>query len=122
MAEGFAREIGKSVMEVYSAGLMSAFVHKKAIAVMKEFGIDISAQKSKTIDEYLLRKMDFVITLCHNAEDLCPSTPPGTTRIYWPVKDPAGMLGTEEEIMNDFRRARDDIRERVQKLTEDISS
>jgi arsenate reductase len=121
MAEGFAKEIGKGVMEVYSAGLMSSVVHKRAIAVMKELGIDISDHKSKTIDEYLLREMDFVVTLCNNAEDLCPITPPETTRIYWPIKDPVGMLGTEEEIMNDFRRARDEIKEKVQKLHKNLS-
>ena len=121
MAEGFAKEIVKGVMEVYSAGLLSAVVHKKAIAVMKELGIDISEQKSKAIDESLLREMDFIVTLCNNAEDLCPSTPPETRRIYWPIKDPVGTLGTEEEIMNEFRRARDEIRERVQVLKEELS-
>jgi arsenate reductase len=121
MAEGFAKEICKGVMEVYSAGLMSAFVHKKAIAVMKELGIDISEQKSKAIDEFLLREMDFVVTLCNKAEDLCPSTPPGTRKIYRPIKDPVGMLGTEEEIMNNFRRARDEIRELIEKLYDDLS-
>jgi arsenate reductase len=120
MAEGLAKEICKGVMEIYSAGLMSAGIHKKAIAVMKELGIDISEHKSKKIDEYLLREMDFVVTLCFNAEDLCPSTPPGTRRIYWPIKDPVGMLGTEEEIMDEFRRARDEIKERVQKLKEEL--
>ena len=120
MAEGLAKEICKGVLEIYSAGLMSATIHKKAIAVMKELGIDISEQKSKTINEDLLREMDFVVTLCFNAEDLCPSTPPGTKRIYWPIKDPVGMLGTEEEIMAEFRRTRDEIKGRVQKLKEDL--
>jgi len=121
MAEGCAKEMYKGVMEVYSAGLMSASVHKKAIAVMKELGIDISGQKSKTIDKSLLGEMDLVVTLCNNAEDLCPSTPPETRRIYWPIKDPVGMLGTEEEIMNEFRRARDEINEKVKKLKDELS-
>jgi len=120
MAEGFAKDMYEGVMEVYSAGLMSATVHKKAISVMKELGIDISGQKSKAIDKSLLREMDFVVTLCNNAEDLCPSTPPETRRIYWPIKDPVGMLGTEEEIMAEFRRTRDEIKGRVQKLKEDL--
>ena len=121
MAEGFAKEIYKGVVEVYSAGLMSATVHKKAIAVMKELGINISGQKSKTIDKALLKEMDFVVTLCNNAEDLCPSTPPETRRIYWPIKDPVGTLGTEEEIMNAFRRARDEINERIKKLKDELA-
>jgi arsenate reductase len=122
MAEGFAKELGKGILEVYSAGLMSAIVHKKAIAVMKEIGIDISDQTSNTIDEMLLRDMDLVVTLCDNAEDLCPSTPPGTRRLFWPIKDPVGMLGTDEEVMNEFRRARDEILEKVRKLSDDLSS
>src|SRR4030066_40524 len=103
MAEGFAREFGRGIIEIYSAGLIAAGVHKRAIAVMKEIGIDISNQKSKVIDEDLLRKMDIVVTLCGNAEDSCPWTPPYIKRIHWPIKDPVGTTGTEEEIMNGLR-------------------
>ncbi len=122
MAEGFAKEYGKSLIEIYSAGLMAAGVHRRAAAVMKEIGIDISKQESKTIDESLLRQMDTVVTLCSYAEDLCPSTPPGIRRIHWPIKDPVGTTGTEEEIMNDFRRARDEIKERIQELIKEITA
>ncbi len=120
MAEGFAREFGKGIIEVYSAGLIAAGVHKRAIAVMKEIGIDISKQKSKVIDEGLLKKMDFIVTLCGYAEDLCPRTPPEIKRIHWPIKDPVGTIGREQEIMNEFRRARDEIKENVQKLIKEI--
>lgn len=120
MAEGFAREFGKGLIEIYSAGLMAAGVHKKAIAVMKEVGIDISNQKSEVIDEDLLRQMDIIITLCGYAEELCPWTPPLIKRIHWPIKDPVGTIGTEEEIMNEFRRARDEIKERVQMLVKEM--
>ncbi len=121
MAEGFAKEYGKGLIEIYSAGLMAAGVHKRAAAVMKEIGIDISRQESKTIDETLLRQMDVVVTLCNYAESLCPSTPSGIRRIHWPIKDPVGTIGTEEQIMNEFRRARDEIKEKVQKIIKDIS-
>lgn len=121
MAEGFAREFGKGLIEVYSAGLMAAGVHRRAIAVMKELGIDISNQKSKEIDENLLRKMDMVITLCGNAETYCPWTPPEIKRIHWPIEDPVGSIGTEEMIMKEFRRARDEIKEKVQGLIKDIA-
>jgi arsenate reductase len=120
MAEGFAREFGKGLLEAYSAGLMAVGVHKRAIAVMKEIGIDISNQKSKVIDEDLLKQMDIIVTLCGYAEDLCPRTSPEIKRIHWPIKDPVGMIGTEEEIMNEFRRARDEIKQKVQKLIEEI--
>jgi arsenate reductase len=121
MAEGFAREFGKGLIEVYSAGLFAAGVHKRAIAVMKEIGIDISKQKSKTIDEDLLKQMDIIVTLCGNAEDSCPWTPPHIKRIHWPIEDPVGTMGTEQEIMDEFRRARDEIKDKVQELVKEIN-
>jgi len=122
VAEGFAKELGKGLVEVYSAGLMAAGVQARAIAVMKEIGIDISNQKSKVIDEDFLKKMDIVVTLCGYAEDLCPRTPHEIKRIHWPIKDPVGATGTEEEIMNEFRRARDEIKEKVQTLIREITA
>lgn len=113
MAEGFARELGKGLIEPYSAGLIAAGVNPRAIAVMKEAGIDISGQKSEEINEDLLRTMDIVITLCSNAEESCPYTPTEIKRIHWPVKDPVGTIGTEEEIMKEFRRARDEIKNKM---------
>ncbi|GAB4422085.1 MAG: thioredoxin-dependent arsenate reductase [Thermodesulfovibrionales bacterium] len=120
MAEGFAREYGKGLIEPYSAGLMAAGVHPRAISVMKEIGIDISKQESKGIDESLLRTMDIVITLCGNAEASCPMTPPHIKRIHWPIDDPIGAIGSEEEIIKEFRRARDEIKEKVIKLIEEV--
>jgi arsenate reductase len=122
MAEGFAKEFGKGLIEVHSAGLMAAGVHNRAIAVMKEIGIDISNQKSKVIEEGLLKQMDIIVTLCGYAEELCPYTPPEIKRIHWPIKDPVGTIGTEQEIMNEFRHARDEIKEKVQKLIEEIAA
>src|SRR6266511_3893665 len=103
MAEGLAREFGKALIEPYSAGLFAAGVNLRAIAVMKEIGIDITRQRSKELDEKLLKNMDAVITLCANAEERCPRTPPGIKRIHWPIEDPVGSFGTEEIIMNEFR-------------------
>jgi arsenate reductase (thioredoxin) len=122
MAEGFAKEFGEGLIEVHSAGLMAVGVHRRAIAVMQEIGIDISKQKSKEIDEKLLSEMDIVVTLCGNAEETCPWTPPNIKRIHWPIKDPVGTVGTEVEIMKEFRRARDEIKERVKKLIEEIAT
>ena len=113
MAEGFARDLGKGLVEVHSAGLLAAGVHPRAIAVMKEIGIDISGQTSKTIDEDLLRTMDVVVTLCDNAAEACPRTPPEIRRLHLPIKDPVGTVGTEEKIMREFRRARDEIRDKI---------
>ena len=116
MAEGFARELGKGIIEPFSAGLMAAGLNPRASAVMKEISIDISRQKSKTIDEKLLKTMDVVITLCGNAEESCPYTPPAIERLHWPIKDPVGATGTEEEILREFRRARDEIKGKMIKL------
>ncbi len=114
MAEGFARALGKGLLDVYSAGLIAAGVHTRAVAVMKEIGIDISNQRSKEIDDVLLRDMDVVITLCDNAAEACPWTPPEIERIHWPIKDPVGTTGSEEKVMKDFRRARDEIRGKIE--------
>jgi arsenate reductase (thioredoxin) len=116
MAEGFAREFGKGIIEPFSAGLMAAGLHPRAVAVMQEIGIDISGQKSKMIDEKLLRTMDVVITLCSNAEHACPWTPPGIKRLHWPINDPVGTMGREEKIMKEFRRARDEIGAKVEQF------
>ena len=113
MAEGFARELGKDLLEPYSAGLMPSRVHPYAIRAMAEIGVDISAQTSKAIDEKLLRRMDVVITLCGHAEALCPMTPLGIKRLHWPIDDPVGAVGTKEDIQREFRRARDEIKEKI---------
>ncbi len=120
MAEGFAKEFAKGMIEVHSAGIMAAGVHKRAVAVMKEVGIDISNQQSKVIDTGLLRSMDLVVTLCGLAEEYCSQTPPDIRRIHWPIKDPVGTVGTEEYVVKDFRRARDEIKQKVEGLIKDI--
>jgi len=117
MAEGFAMELGKGCIEAYGAGLMPAgIVHPRAIAVMSEAGIDISGQKSKGIDPDLLQKMDIIVTLCGNAEASCPMTPPAIKRVHWPIDDPVGAAGSEEEIMSAFRKARDEIKGKMLEL------
>ncbi len=122
MAEGFARQLGRGIIEPYSAGLNPAGINKIAVKVMKEVGIDISNQRSKSIDMELLKKMDVIITLCDNAAESCPWTPPGIKRIHWSLKDPAKAAGTEEEIMNEFRRIRDEIEKRVKNFIEEVQN
>ena len=120
MAEGFARMLGKDLIEPFSAGVMQSEVHPKTVQVMKETGIDISNQKSKGIDESLLNEMDIIITLCSSAEAMCPMTPPRIKRIHWSIDDPKSATGTEEEVLSAFRSARDEIKKQVTKLIEDI--
>ena len=120
MAEGFAKELGKGLIEAHSAGLSPQGVNPRAVAVMKEIGIDISKQTSKPIDDELLGKMDVIVTLCDNAAEACPWTPPEIRRIHWPFKDPANAEGTEDEIMSEFRNTRDEIEQRVTALIEEV--
>ncbi|NOY64981.1 MAG: arsenate reductase ArsC [Nitrospirae bacterium] len=120
MAEGLARHIGKGFVEAYSAGLMPVGVNPFAIKVMKEIGIDISNQTSDPIEEELLRQMDVIITLCGNAEASCPATPPEIKRLHWPIDDPVGTIGTEEEVLRAFRKTRDEIREKIINFIKEI--
>jgi arsenate reductase len=120
MAEGFAREFGRGLLDVHSAGLLATRVHPRAIMVMNEAGIDISGQYSKEIEEEFLRQMDIVITLCGNAEASCPATPSVLKRLHWPINDPVGTVGSEDEILKAFRTARDEIREKVKDFIRDI--
>jgi arsenate reductase len=121
MAEGFLRALSGSSIEVRSAGIFPAGLHPRAVAVMKEAGIDISGQYSKEMDRRLISNMDIVITLCGNAEEVCPQTPPSVKRIHWPIKDPIGAVGTEEGIMGEFRKARDEIKMRVEKIIKELN-
>ncbi len=120
MAEGIARALGKGLIEPYSAGVMPSEVHPKTVQVMKEIGIDISNQRSKGIDESLLNTMDIIITLCSSAEAMCPMTPPRIRRMHWSIDDPKSATGTEEDVLNAFRRARDEIKKKIEILIEEL--
>ncbi|MEW6547445.1 MAG: arsenate reductase (thioredoxin) [Bacillota bacterium] len=121
MAAGFARHLGGDRWQVYSAGLEPAGLNPRAVEVMRELGIDISGQVSRAIDPDLLRSMDLVVTLCGDARDRCPVTPPHIRRLHWPLPDPARAEGTEEEIMAVFRRVRDEIQELVAQLLQEVA-
>ncbi|MFV1952123.1 MAG: arsenate reductase (thioredoxin) [Nitrospinota bacterium] len=116
MAEGFARHPGKELLEVRSAGLKPAGVNPRAIQVMKEVQIDISDQTSDKLNKERIKDIDMIITLCGDAEENCPVTPPHIKRIHWPLKDPARAKGTDEEIIKQFRAVRDEIKKRVEDL------
>jgi arsenate reductase len=114
MAEGLLRhEVGKDY-EVFSAGTKPSQVRPEAIAVMREVGIDISGHRSKSVDEFAGQNFDHVITVCDNAKESCPVFPAKTKRIHWSVEDPAAAQGSEQERLTAFRRARDELRARLQ--------
>ena len=111
MAEGILRAAAGEVVEVHSAGSNPAgYVHPKAIAALAEIGLDISGHTSKHMNEFLDRDIDTVITVCGNADQACPVFPGQVHRHHWPFDDPAHAEGTEEEVMAEFRRVRDEIR------------
>ncbi|NOZ25040.1 MAG: arsenate reductase ArsC [Nitrospirae bacterium] len=116
MAEGLARRLGTGLIEAYSAGVIPAGVNPYAERVMQEIGIDISGQRSKPIDKGLIERMDVIITLCEDAETSCPVTPARIKRLHWPVRDPVGTVGTDDEILAAFRKARDEIRARIERF------
>jgi two-component system phosphate regulon sensor histidine kinase PhoR len=116
MAEGFARELAPSGRRVYSAGTNPKGVHPLAIEVMKEAGVDISGQRSKGLDEVPMDTIDLVVTLCGDAAESCPLSPANVASMHWPLPDPARANGGADEVLGVFRRIRDDIRLRVQRL------
>jgi arsenate reductase len=117
MAEGLLRHDAGDVYEVFSAGTKPTRVRPEAISVMREVGIDISGHRSKSVDEFAGQDFDYVITVCDNAKESCPIFPTKTKRIHWSIEDPVAARGSAEEILTAFRRARDELRARLQAFT-----
>jgi len=113
MGEGLFRAEGGAGVEAFSAGVKPSSVRPEAIAVMWEIGIDISGQRSKSVEEFAGLRFDYVVTVCDNARDACPVFPGGTARLHWSLEDPAAVEGSEPERLEAFRRIRDQLRERV---------
>ena len=111
IAEAILRAAAKDIFEVHSAGYNPAgFVHPKAVAVMKEIGIDISNHSSKHMNDFLKRDVHTVITVCGNADQACPSFPGQLKRYQWGFDDPAKAEGSDEEVLDVFRRVRNEIK------------
>lgn len=111
IAEGYLRHFAGDRAQLYSAGVETHGVNPKAIAVMKEDGIDISNHTSNHIDEYLDIDFDFVITVCDNAKENCPFFPTKALRLHQNFPDPAKATGTELEIKKEFEAVREMIKE-----------
>lgn len=111
MAEGILRAAAGDLLEVCSAGSKPAgYVHPKAIAALAEIGIDISGHTSKPMTDFLDRDIETVITVCGNADQACPVFPGQVNRYHWGFDDPAHARGSDEQVMDEFRRVRDEIR------------
>lgn len=119
MAEGYLRYFAKDKAEVYSAGVETHGVNPDTIAIMQEDGIDISHHTSNNVNEYLNIDFDFVITVCDNAKERCPYFPSKAKKFHHNFTDPAKATGTKEEIKEQFRIVRDQIKEYCKKFVED---
>jgi len=110
IAEGYLKYYANGNATIYSAGVETHGVNPRAIAIMKEDGIDLSRHTSNNIDEYYNIDFDYIITVCDNAKERCPYFPSKAQKFHYNFPDPAKAQGTEDEIMSEFRRVRDMIK------------
>lgn len=110
IAEGYLKHFVNGKAQIFSAGVETHGVNPKAIDIMKEDGIDISNHTSNNIDEYKTIDFDFVITVCDNAKERCPYFSTKAQKFHYNFPDPAKATGADEEIMNEFRRVRELIK------------
>jgi arsenate reductase len=123
MAEGWARHLKGGVIEAYSAGIEPRGLDSNAVRVMAEAGVDISSHRSKDIRDLIDIPFDHVVTVCGHAEETCPVFPRPLKRIHRGFDDPprlAEKARTEEEVLNHYRRVRDEIREFIETLPESL--
>lgn len=113
MAEGLLRHLGGDDLEVHSAGLTATSVRPEAVDVMREIEIDISAQRSKSVDTYAGRPFDLVVTTCDEAKEACPLFPSAKRMLHWGIPDPTGETG--EGRMRAFRAARDQLKKLIER-------
>ncbi len=111
IAHGYLRHFAGDKAAVYSAGVETHGVNPRAIQIMKDDGIDISNHTSNNVDEYIGIDFDYVITVCDNAKERCPVFPSKAEKIHYNFPDPAKATGSEEEIMKEFCRVRDMVKE-----------
>jgi arsenate reductase len=113
MAEGMLRAFGGGSFDVYSAGTEASDVRPEAVAVMNEIGIDISGHTSKSIDQFMGESFSWLITVCDEAKEACPTIPGVARQQHWSIDDPSTVEGDEETRLEAFRNTRDIIRDRV---------
>lgn len=113
MAEGMLRAWAGDRFEALSAGTQATAVRPEAISVMAEIGIDISGHASKTLEPFLGQPFSWLITVCDQARESCPTLPGVAQQAHWSIDDPSAVTGTDEERLEAFRRARDVLRDRI---------
>lgn len=110
MAEGYLRLFANFSTSIYSAGIQAHGLNRRAVQVMAEDGVDISSQTSNLVEEYLHIPFDHIITVCDHAQEHCPIIPGSAKRWHQSFPDPAKATGTEEDILDEFRRVRTQIK------------
>lgn len=110
MSEGLLKHIAGDQFEVFSAGTTPSTLNPYAVLAMAEMGIDIREQYSKSLDEFLDQKFDFVITVCDRAAETCPIFPGPAQRIHWSFPDPAAVEGEHQAKLDAFVQVRDKIK------------
>lgn len=118
MAEGMLRAWAAERFDAFSAGTEATRVRPEAIAVMREIGIDISGQTSESLEPYLGQPFDWLITVCDEAREACPTLPGVASQAHWSVEDPSGVEGDEATRLAAFRTARDTLAGRVRAFIE----
>ena len=113
MAEGMLRALGDDRFEAFSAGTEATRVRPEAIAVMDEIGIDISGQASKGIDRFVGEGFSWLITVCDEAKEACPTIPGVAQQAHWSIDDPSAVSGDDDARLTAFRAARDILRDRI---------
>lgn len=121
MAEGLLKHITKGTYEVYSAGTKPSIVRPEAIKALSEIGIDISANRSKSVDEFETEEIDYILTVCDNARENCPYFPAKTRLVHHSFADPAAVVGNEETRLEAFRQIRDEINNYLPDFIAEIS-
>ncbi len=120
MAEGLFRQRIGDQYEIVSAGTKPTSVRPEAIEVMREIGIDISSQRSKSVKEFAGQEFAYVITVCDNAKESCPVFHGKTERVHWSFQDPAVAEGSVEQRLAAFRRVRNQLQERIDEFADEL--
>lgn len=113
MAEGYANALGGKWLEARSAGIVAHGKNSKAIEIMLEDQIDITSQESTVVDNEMISWADLIVTVCSHVDSHCLVLPGGIRKKHWPLSDPAKAQGTDDEIMQEFRSVRDEVKRRV---------
>ena len=113
MAEGLLREMSRESFEVYSAGSHPSRLHPASVVVMNEIGIDISHHESESIDKYINSGIDIAITVCDNAQKVCPTFPGNVNLIHWSLEDPYHGRSANVEDLPPYRDTRDELIKRI---------